>query len=210
MVIGKPMTVMQAVDHVAADRLLLPGIQRNFVWRARQIAALFDSLLRGYPIGTLLLWKTRPMEHPQLRFRRLVTDYQGPGTTPKTTNPPKAAPIFAVLDGQQRLTALNVGLRGTYATSETGAARSLHMDLDYEDPDAGSEANEYRFELLLNGARPDGAWFPVRDVSGLASDASSLSEANRTCRPRSDCRSAATPQGSGPCHQPPNVDQGGR
>ena len=82
MAIGKPMTVMEAVDHVAADHLLLPGIQRNFVWRPRQIAALFDSLLRGYPIGTLLLWKTKPMDHPQLRFRRLVTDYHGPSTTP--------------------------------------------------------------------------------------------------------------------------------
>jgi hypothetical protein len=177
MAIGKPMTVMEAVDHVAADHLLLPGIQRNFVWRPRQFAALFDSLLRGYPIGTLLLWKTRPMEHPHLRFRRLVTDYQGPSTTPRTTHPPKAVPVFAVLDGQQRLTALNVGLRGTYAPSETGAARSLHIDLDYEDRDAGAEANEYRFEFLPNGARPDGAWFPVSDVCGLASDAASLSNA---------------------------------
>jgi Protein of unknown function DUF262 len=177
MAIGKPMTVMQAVDHVAADHMLLPGIQRNFVWRPRQISVLFDSLLRGYPIGTFLLWKTKPMDHPQLRFRRLVTDYHGHSTTPKTTHPPRTSAVFAVLDGQQRLTALNLGLRGTHATSETGSPRSLFLDLDYEAPDAGAEANQYRFEFLLNGARVDGSWFPVSDACGLALDSRRLSEA---------------------------------
>src|SRR4051812_22275505 len=104
MAMGKPMTAMEAVEYVAADRFLLPGIQRNFVWRPRQITALFDSILRGYPIGSVLLWRTRPSDHPQLRFRRLVTDYEGPATTPKTTHPAKTSTVFAVLDGQQRLT----------------------------------------------------------------------------------------------------------
>lgn len=173
------MTVVDAVERVKGDQFLLPGIQRSFVWSTKQIEALFDSLVRDYPIGSLLLWDTRPADHPQLRFRRFVTDYAGKNTTPVAARPPKAARVFAVLDGQQRLTALNIGIRGTHAASESGAARRLHLDLDYQQTDAGAELDEYRFQFLADGARVDGTWFSVCDAVGLAVDAASLSEAIR-------------------------------
>ena len=37
----------------------LPNIQRPFVWKKEQIESLFDSIMREYPIGTLLIWKTK-------------------------------------------------------------------------------------------------------------------------------------------------------
>ena len=36
----------------------LPNIQRFFIWKENQIEKLYDSILREYPIGTLLIWKT--------------------------------------------------------------------------------------------------------------------------------------------------------
>ncbi len=170
-----PMSVRKAVDQVAADRLLVPGIQRAFVWKPEKIEALFDSLLRGYPLGHLLLWKTQPADHPQLRFRRLFTDAQLNGTPP-LARPGSMASVFGVLDGQQRLTALNIGLRGSFAANETATARWLYLDLDYDEPDAGAEGAQYRFALVAE-PRDDGAWFPVRDALGLGLDAASLNRA---------------------------------
>ena len=47
-----PVSVREALARVQDGRILVPAIQRRFVWHDNQIVALFDSLLRGYPIGT--------------------------------------------------------------------------------------------------------------------------------------------------------------
>jgi uncharacterized protein with ParB-like and HNH nuclease domain len=140
MITTQSMTVADAVTLVDQKKLVLPGIQRNFVWKPAQIALLFDSLVRGYPIGTMLLWRTKRSEHPQLQFRRLVTEYQGPDTLPANAHVVADLPVLGVLDGQQRLTALSIGLQGTYAATSQAPGRSLYIDLDQEPgPDEGSE-----------------------------------------------------------------------
>ncbi|KLR61490.1 hypothetical protein IMCC26207_10724 [Actinobacteria bacterium IMCC26207] len=177
--LSEKISAHRAVDEVKADHLLLPGIQRKFVWQPSQIYKLFDSLMRGYPIGTLLLWRTRPADHPELRFRRLITNYDGPNTQHKTVKPPKASQVYAVLDGQQRLTALNLGLRGSHRGKATTAQRFLFLDLDSDTPEAGSEDNQYSFLFRHSGGCVDEAWFQVSDVRGLAVDAPSLNTALR-------------------------------
>lgn len=53
-----PLTVKETLDRVAQGRLVLPAIQREFVWVSdlERITRMFDSLLRQYPIGTFLFW----------------------------------------------------------------------------------------------------------------------------------------------------------
>ena len=46
-------SVLESVEH---RKYVLPAIQREFVWRPNQIECLFDSLMRGYPIGSFLFW----------------------------------------------------------------------------------------------------------------------------------------------------------
>ena len=48
------------IDNIHNNRYLLPAIQREFVWRPHQIERLFDSLMRGYPIGSFLFWRVDP------------------------------------------------------------------------------------------------------------------------------------------------------
>jgi len=103
------------------DKYFLPNIQRSFVWKEDQIVRLFDSLLRGYPIGTFLFWKTKDNN---IRRRKFIDNYYKKysknfnirklgleDTSPRND-------IFLVLDGQQRLQSLFIALKGKYEDKE--------------------------------------------------------------------------------------------
>ena len=109
-----PITIKEAIGHIHSNRYLLPAIQREFVWWPHQIERLFDSLMRGYPIGSFLFWRVDPETAKNYSFYQFITNYD----QRKPHNPVHGAPstvpgLRAVLDGQQRLTALNVGLHGS-------------------------------------------------------------------------------------------------
>lgn len=88
----------------------LPAIQRKFVWSDKKILALFDSVMRGYPIGSLLIWKTK-----QSLSKRKFVEIFAKEIDPKTLfTPQDENEKQLVLDGQQRLQALLIGTRGTY------------------------------------------------------------------------------------------------
>ena len=106
-------TIKEAVDHIHNNRYLLPAIQREFVWWPHQIERLFDSLMRGYPIGSFLFWRVKPETAENYRFYRFITNYDQRKPHNTAHGAPSTVPgLKAVLDGQQRLTALNVGLYG--------------------------------------------------------------------------------------------------
>lgn len=92
----------------------LPNIQRPFVWSEDQMARLFDSIMREYPISTLLVWKTKePVKH-----RRFIDTYrQGIKLTDFFVPESKRSKMM-VLDGQQRLQSLFIGLKGSYEGNE--------------------------------------------------------------------------------------------
>jgi hypothetical protein len=94
----------------------LPNIQRPFVWSEEQICRLFDSILREYPISTLLVWKTKS----RIRRRKFIDNF-------KIEHLHRLSDFFVpeddkkkclVLDGQQRLQSLFIGLKGSYAGKE--------------------------------------------------------------------------------------------
>lgn len=79
----------------------IPQFQRDFVWSKAKVAKLLDSIVKGYPIGTFILWKT----NERLRSIRNL----GGVSLPEA---PKGDAVKYVLDGQQRLTSLFVALKG--------------------------------------------------------------------------------------------------
>ncbi len=111
------MTIANALRRVQKQELVLPAIQREFVWDEYQITRLFDSILRGYPIGSFLSWKAEPATASQFKFYGFAREYhQRDAPHCPQLDLPAGQTITALLDGQQRLTALNIGLRGSYAS----------------------------------------------------------------------------------------------
>src|SRR6266550_8109812 len=94
----------------------LPNIQRPFVWSEEQICRLFDSILRQYPISTLLIWKTKS----GIRRRKFIENFREEHRSHLTDFyvPVDAKKKCLVLDGQQRLQSLFIGLMGSYDGKE--------------------------------------------------------------------------------------------
>lgn len=92
----------------------LPNIQRPFVWREEQIERLFDSILREYPISTLLVWKTKS----SIKRRSFINNYRSKKKLSDYYVPADTKTKMLVLDGQQRLQSLFIGLKGSYEGKE--------------------------------------------------------------------------------------------
>ena len=139
-------------DEAEGGGFWLPNIQRPFVWNEDQIARLFDSIMREYPISTLLVWKTKE----QVKHRKFIDNFL---PDLKLTNfyvPDNTRSKMMVLDGQQRLQSLFIGLRGSYF------GRELYFDV-LSGVVAAPEDIRYRFAFKdkTSGVWP---WVRFKDV----------------------------------------------
>jgi len=92
----------------------LPNIQRKFVWKEDQIERLFDSIMREYPIGALLVWKTKS----KIRRRAFIDNYLDTTKLTHYFQLESTKSKYLVLDGQQRLQSFYIGLKGSYEKKE--------------------------------------------------------------------------------------------
>lgn len=162
-------TVKKIIQDIHDRRLLLPAIQRKYVWDAAQVVNLFDSMMRGYPIGTFLFWKVdrKNAMRRNYSFYDFLSQfnernhYQNELSSLATNSHEE---FEAALDGQQRLTSIYLALSSTFAFYLKGKWRSLatsypetelYLDLcsGIANTDQNDEENTqhiYRFELLRN------------------------------------------------------------
>jgi len=175
----KPITIKEAIENIHKKKYLLPAIQREFVWSNVQIEILFDSLMRRYPIGSFLYWYVEKKNCENYQFYEFIRDYH----ERDNTHNPKAniegeRDVIAVLDGQQRLTALYLGLKGTYSYKipwrrwDNDAAfpkRKLYLNLLKRLEDI--EKGEYDFRFLTDEEskinNDDTYWFKVGDMLNI-------------------------------------------
>lgn len=129
-------TITGLMNQIQRDEIVLPAIQRDFVWGDRQIEVLLDSLMRSYPIGIALLWET----YNDIQFRRFERDFRDGNLVTYRDNS-RHRRLKIVLDGQQRLQSLYVALQG----SRNG--RTLHFDVLSGQASDDSEELRYLFEF---------------------------------------------------------------
>lgn len=172
-------TLRDAVTAIEKGEYVLPAIQREFVWKPEQICRLFDSIMQGIPFGTFLFWKVEPESVEAYKFYGSVRNYH------ERDNPHcpdlglvTGRQLTAVLDGQQRLSALNIGLRGSMAVRQPSMWRNnpkaypvKHLYLNLLSGTAPDEEGE-RFELrFLDQARPhvvgQELWFKVPEILAM-------------------------------------------
>ncbi len=176
MAFQQPIPIRRAIEHIRRGEYVLPAIQREFVWDTDQICQLFDSLMRGYPIGSFLFWKVDRDHCQEYTFYGFLEQYH---ERDQRHNPRVDLTgdqgVTAILDGQQRLTSLFIGLRGTYAyrlryqrrnNPDAYPKRRLYLNLSRKLGDEEVDS-QYEFRFLTDDEASDhsgGHWFRVGDV----------------------------------------------
>jgi hypothetical protein len=142
--------ILTLVNRIEKRDVVLPDIQRSFVWDEDQIYELFDSLVRGYPIGSLLFWKAigGEQDERQLVYHEFVRYYRKDQPLPQSTMLLRGQEKTFVLDGQQRLQSLYLGLDGTYD------GRELYVDLKGGTSSEDRE-NNIEYYVRFRGSRND-------------------------------------------------------
>ncbi|TPH40312.1 DUF262 domain-containing protein [Helicobacter pylori] len=185
-------SIKDVVDELNV-RYFLPDIQREYVWLKKadekKIEQLFDSILRGYPIGSFLFWKLQKEDIAKsdeqdsdklnLQLYQFITNYdeRKPHNEKIRIEQIKRDDLYIVLDGQQRLTSLYIGLKGTRTLKKKNARydnpnayeeKSLYLNLKHQ-PNMDSPEDNYQFEFHAKVPNNDKNhfWFKVGDILDL-------------------------------------------
>lgn len=148
----------------------IPQFQRDFVWKKQKSAELIDSILKGYPIGTFIFWKTKE----ELRSIRNIGGLELPTS-------PKGDFIQYVLDGQQRLTSLFAAIKGLSigradGTKEDFSTFFVDLEADSDEPlvlaELDDESKKHRW-IKLN----DLLFGKIKQLSQYPEDAQEVIQA---------------------------------
>ena len=181
------LTISRVIKDIDAKKYLLPSIQREFVWDTEQIEKLFDSLMMDYPINSFLFWKVSKENTKEFKFYEFLRDYhQRENRHNPKANLNGADDIMAILDGQQRMTSLYIGLKGTYAyklsykrwdNPQAYPQRRLYLNL----LQPAEEREDFKYDFLFltdDEVKEDHAyrdengkrlyfWFPVGEILNI-------------------------------------------
>ena len=157
----KPKTLFRLIEDINQGALFLPHIQRPFVWDEDQMLKLFDSLMRNYPIQTLLFWRTKD----EIKARRFMDQIEWDADLSDfydTNVSKKGNEKTFVLDGQQRLQTLYAIFYGAIATPGNQRAAAFFDTTSGVAPDEQGLLFKLRFSTEALGM----PWYRVADVIG--------------------------------------------
>lgn len=138
---NKNLNVSQLIEQIDMGTLGLPELQRGYIWKDAQVRNLFDSMMKGYPIGYLMLW-----ECPSLEKKKTIGVEEHEYTEPKAV----------IIDGQQRLTSLYAVMKGKAVTDNKFVTRNIIISY---------HPLENKFEVGYSATKKDKEWiYNISDV----------------------------------------------
>lgn len=176
-------SIQSIINDINSRKVYLPAIQRKYVWGDSQITRLMDSILLEYPIGTFLFWKVRraTVNRKEYSMYEFIKDYHDRDMY-KNPAAPQPFPIgsgdemlWAVLDGQQRLTSLYIALQGSisrklpnkrWKNDDAFPKKELYFNLYSkmkEDDDLSYEFKFLTSEEASNN-KDNKLWYLVKDI----------------------------------------------
>lgn len=172
------LTIKNVIKNIDEKRYLLPSIQREFIWSTDQIERLFDSLMQGYPINAFLFWQVQKEKTLEFKFYEFLRNYhQQKGKHNPKANLNGSDDVIAILDGQQRLTALYIALKGTYAykmaykhwdNPSAYPERKLYLNLLSPSTEADLKYDFYFLTKEEATERDENTyWFPVGEILNI-------------------------------------------
>ena len=176
-------TIKDIIDDINSRKMYLPAIQRKYVWSDLQIVRLMDSIMRGYPIGTFLLWKVKKkiVNEKEYSMYEFIKDYH---ERDLFNNPPAPQPftynsddeyIWSLLDGQQRLTSIYISLQGSirrklpnkrWKNDDAFPQKELYFNLhsNYTEDDDISYEFDFLTEAEAESNKDGKLWYRVKDI----------------------------------------------
>ena len=176
-------SIHEAIRDVEAGLMFLPALQRRFEWSKAQIELLFDSIMRGYPIGTFLFWKLTRATANEYVFYEFKKSYDSRDPFNKKKEGAFIPDyITGVLDGQQRLSSIFIGLQGSF--TEKGYRKREAS------PDAFKKTHLY-LNLLSLPYRTDNSGCLVQDETlnfefRFLTEAAVIGHSSRRIQPEND------------------------
>lgn len=163
----KKTTIKNIIRDIDQNKIYLPALQRKFVWDKQRIQLLFDSLMRNYPFGTFLFWQLHRQKAENYVFYEFLKEYdERQPFNRRKTGAFLHEEITGILDGQQRLSSMYIGLMGTHTekaphkrVSNPNAYEkmclylnllSLPYTVDTEDRISAIEEQNFEFRFLTD------------------------------------------------------------
>ncbi len=137
------------ITEIQKGILKIPKFQRDFVWSIDKTAELLDSILKGYPIGTFILWQT----DERMNDIKNIGDQKIPDT-------PEGTKVQYVLDGQQRITSLYAAYLGA-KIQKSGEKKITDYSEIYIDLESDINNDD---EHVITSEKPQGPSISLSDV----------------------------------------------
>ena len=138
------------ISEIQKGQIKVPKFQRNFVWSLDKTAKLLDSILKGYPIGTFILWET----NERLNDIKNIGNLELPAI-------PDDIKVQYVLDGQQRITSLYAAFLGAKIQKE-GEKKITDYSEIYVDLDGDVENNDD--QIVISEKPEEGAFITLHEI----------------------------------------------